>query len=153
MLARPVVVIAATIKLAYTKNEQVEIVATVVVVGVKLARPPRVEQAQQLWAGVIRSQLLNQTATVGRRLVICIMGIYVSTLKIQTTPVAAMKNVFAQRPVNRALTKTKPVYHLVKYVRPERASHCQGKVCVAKARLALHVICKVNASLVKPIIT
>ena len=107
MLARPVVVIAATIKLAYTKNEQVEVVATVVVVGVKLLRPPRVEQAQQLWAGVIRSQLLNQNATIGRRRVIWLMGIFASTLKIrtQTTPVAAMKNVFAQRPVNRAPTK------------------------------------------------
>ena len=115
-------------KLPYTNNEQVEIVATMVVVGVKLARLPRVEQAQRLWVGVIRSQLLNQTATVGRRLVICIMGIYVSTLKIQTTPVAAMKNVFAQRPVNRALTKIKPGYHRVKFVFLERFSLKVAKI-------------------------
>jgi hypothetical protein len=63
-----------------------------------------------------------------------------------------MKNVFAQRPVNRALTKTKPVYHHVKHVLQERVNHCQGKVCVAKAQLALHVICKVSAPPVTPII-
>ena len=146
----------ATTKLAFTKNEQMEIVATVVLVGVKLLRPPCVEQARRLWVGVRRSLLLNQNATIGRRRVICITGIYVSILKIQTTPVAAVENVFAQRPVNRAPTKIKPGYHRVKFARPEHINQWQGKGSaspVLPARLGQQDRSAVVIVNVSPIIT
>ena len=65
-----------------------------VVVGVKLLRRPRVERERWRWVGVTRPHLLKTTQTVGLRDVIS-LGTYVSTVKIQTTPVAAMKNASA----------------------------------------------------------
>jgi len=50
--------------LAFTKNEQVEIAATVVVVGVKLLRPPRVEQGQGLWVGVTQRPTMTFTTQI-----------------------------------------------------------------------------------------
>ena len=53
-----VVIAPIMTKLACTRNEQVEIVATVVVVGVKLLRPLRVKWGRRRWGGVVRRQML-----------------------------------------------------------------------------------------------
>ena len=82
-------------------------VATVVVVGVKLPRPPRVERGRPRWVGGIRRRRLCH----GRGIlpgVLIILGTCTSTPTTQTTPAAAAKYVSAPLFAHPAPTKTKP---------------------------------------------
>ena len=83
-------------------------VATVVVVGVKLLRRPRVERGRRRWVGVIRRRLLSHCRTILPGVIIMLGTPYTSTLKTQTTPVPPNENVSAPLFVHRARTKNKP---------------------------------------------
>ena len=113
--------------------------ATVLVVKVKLPRPSHVKQGRRLMGGRIRPQLLNQKQAVGHRHVIFMMGIFVSTLKTQTTAAAAMKNVSAQLLASRAPTamnldevptKMKVAKPPAKHARLENFNRPQEKIIV-----------------------
>ena len=80
-----------------TRNERVEIVATVVMVGVKLHRCPRVKQERWRWGGLIRRRIARLCRTFLQRVIF--IRPYFSTVKIQTTPVGPMKHVLAPRTV------------------------------------------------------
>ena len=82
------------------------IVATVVVVGVKLPRPPRVERGRRRWVGGIRRRLLGHGRTFLPGVFIG-LGSCASTPTTQTTPAAAMKNVSAPLFAHPVPTKTK----------------------------------------------
>ena len=90
-------------------------VATVVVVGVKLPRRPRVKRGRRRWVGVIRRRILGQGRTILPGVILC-LGVYDSTLKTQTTLAAAIKNVSAHGLVHRARTKIKVGSPLAKHV-------------------------------------
>ena len=117
------------IKLPCTRNERVEIVATVMV-KVKLPRPSHVKQGRRLMGGRIRPQLLNHKQTVGHRHVIFMMGIFVSTLKTQTIAASAMKNVSAQLLASRTPTKMKVGKPPASHVRLENLNRPQEKIIV-----------------------
>ena len=91
-----------------TRYERVEIVVTVVMVGVKLHRCPRVQQGRRRWGGLIRRRVARLSRTFLRRVIF--IRTLVSTVKIQTTPVGPMKHVLAPRTVvEHHVTKVKMV--------------------------------------------
>jgi hypothetical protein len=95
----------------------VAIVATVVVVGVKLPRRPRVKRGRRRWVWVIRRRILGHGITIGflpgvfLRLLdtnILILGTCCgSTPTTQTSPAAAITNVSAPLFAHPVPTKTK----------------------------------------------
>jgi len=106
-----------------------EIVATVVVVGVKLPRRPRVERGRRRWGGVIRRRILIH----GRMFlpgVLFGLGIFPSTPTTQTTPAAAIKNVSAHVLVNQARTKMKVDKPPARHAPLENLNHPQEKIIV-----------------------
>ena len=82
------------------------IVATVVVMRVKLPRRPRVERGRQRWVGGIRRRVLRQRRTglpgVIIRIITC-----TSTPSTQTSPAPAIPNVLAPLFAHPVPTKTK----------------------------------------------
>ncbi len=90
-----------------TRNGRVASVATVVVVGVKLLRKPRVERGRMRWVGVIRRRVPSHG--LGLLPGVLIMGTCTSTLKTQTSTAAATKNVSAPLFAHPGPTKIKPV--------------------------------------------
>jgi hypothetical protein len=85
----------------------VAIVATVVVVGVKLPRRPRVKRGRRRSVGVIRRRrlLMRRTGLPGVHIG---LGPCSSTPTTQTTPAAALSNVSAPLFAHPGPTKTKP---------------------------------------------
>jgi len=87
------VVLVHQVVLVYTRNGRVASVVTVVVVGVKLPRPPRVKRGRRRWVGMTRRRSLCHGRTILTG--VFIMGACFSTLKTQTTPATAIINVYA----------------------------------------------------------
>ena len=64
-------------------------VATVVMVGLKLPRPPRAEWGRRWWVGVIRRRVLSQSRTGLPGVILLLLGrSCTSTLKTQTSTAA-----------------------------------------------------------------
>ena len=97
------------------------IVATVVVVGVNLPRPPRVERGRRRWVGVMRRRVLCQGRTFLPGVFIG-LGSCASTPTTQTTPAVATKNVSAPLFAHPVPTKIEPG--------SPRANHAQA-ICTA----------------------
>ena len=106
-------------------------VATVVVVGVKLLRRPRVERGRRRWVGVIRRCGLSQSRGFLPGVII-ILGTCTSTSTNQTPPA---ENVSAPLFAHPAPTKTKPG--------SPRANHVQVVLTV----LPVHRVAKTIAML------
>ena len=111
-------------------------VATVVVVGVKLPRRPRVERGRRRWVGVIRRRILSHGGRAILLGVLIILGPCSSTPTTQITPAAAITNVSAPLFAHPVPTKTK--------LDSPRANHVQ--VVLTKTLLA-HQVAKTAAML------
>ena len=79
----------------YTRNARVASVATVVVVGVKLPRPPRVERGRRRWVGLIRRRLPGHGLTFLPGVLHIPACTSIDTPVTQTSPAAASSNVSA----------------------------------------------------------
>ena len=82
-------------------------VATVVVVGVTLPRPPRVKRGRRRWVGGIRRRALCHIRTFLPGVILILLGTCGSTLKTHNTSAAPMQNVSAPLFAHPAPTKIK----------------------------------------------